>query len=98
MVEKAPGEAGPALAVQTDGIHFPAAWEASDVVDAAQARPLRRTRCTQPARPGGSRVFDTLQQGIASRPPRRHAASWVPRRRAELALCCAGLWVNVGPL
>ena len=39
MVEKAPGEAGPALAVQTDGIHFPAAWAASDVVDVTQARP-----------------------------------------------------------
>ncbi|KAK9845826.1 hypothetical protein WJX81_003612 [Elliptochloris bilobata] len=36
VVEKAPGEAGPSLAVQTDGIHFPAAWEAADVVDAAQ--------------------------------------------------------------
>jgi hypothetical protein len=42
VVEKAPGEAGAALAVQTDGIHFAAAWEAADVVDAASVRPRAR--------------------------------------------------------
>ncbi len=45
MVEKAPGEAGAALAVQTDGIHFAAAWEAADVVDAASVRPRARRAC-----------------------------------------------------
>ena len=55
MVEKAPGEAGAALTVQTDGIHFPAAWEATDAVDWAQARaraPATRTPRWQGCRTG----------------------------------------------
>jgi len=56
VVEKAPGEAGPALTVQTDGIHFPAAWEATDVVDWPQARAraasVRVSCCWQGCRTG----------------------------------------------
>lgn len=33
VVEKKPGEAGRAMAVQTDGINFEGAWANSDVVD-----------------------------------------------------------------
>ncbi len=35
MVEKKPGEAGHAMAVQTDGINFEGAWANADVVDTA---------------------------------------------------------------
>ncbi len=35
MVEKRPGEAGPALALQTDGVNFGGAWAAADVIDVA---------------------------------------------------------------
>ena len=34
-MEKRPGEAGPALALQTDGVNFPGAWAAGEgVIDA----------------------------------------------------------------
>jgi len=56
VVEKAPGEAGAALAVQTDGIHFAAAWEAADVVDTANVRP--------PARWAGWRGCGLFSQGV----------------------------------
>lgn len=35
VVEKKPGEKGPALTVQTDGINFEGAWTNSDIVDAS---------------------------------------------------------------
>ena len=33
MVEKRPGEPGPALALQTDGVNFEGAWGNPDVID-----------------------------------------------------------------
>lgn len=63
MVEKSPGEAGPALTVQTDGIHFPAAWEATDVVDWAQAR----QGCLHAGLPLLARLQDWMSDWSSSR-------------------------------